>query len=165
MSYADYQPLDNNTLSTNNFKLVFSDFPKMEYFVQEFTFPSTSLTTLEQPTPFKNIPTPGNQLNYDTLSFTFSVSEDLLNYIEVYNWMVKSGTPNNYKQYENAKDIRNCTLMITSNNKNPILNIVFEGAFPVNLSGFNMSVTNTEHTPVTATAEFAFNTVSFDRHL
>lgn len=165
MSYVDYQPLDNNLLSTNNFKLVFSDFPKMEYFVQEFTFPSTTITTLEQPTPFKSVPVPGNQITYDTLTFTFSVSEDLSNYIEVYNWMIKSGTPNNYKQYENAKDIRNCTLMITSNNKNPILNIVFEGAFPINLSGFSMSVTNTEYTSVTATAEFAFNTVSFDKHL
>lgn len=162
MSYKDYQPADNNILSTNNFKVVFSDFPNMEYFVQEFSFPSTSLGILEQPTPFKGIPTPGNQLTYGTLSFTFSVSEDLTNYLEVYNWIIKSGTPSKYEEYQDAKDLRDCTLTITSNNKNPILNIKFEGVFPTELSGFDMSVTNTEYTPVTARAEFNFNTISFD---
>lgn len=165
MSYKNYQPTDNNILSTNNFKLVFSDFPNMEYFVQEFTFPSTTLNILEQPTPFKGIPTPGNQLTYDSLSFTFSVSEDLTNYLEVYDWIIKSGTPSDYREYQDAKDLRDCTLTITSNNKNPILNIKFEGVFPTFLSGFQLSVTNTDQLPVTATANFSFNTVSFDTNI
>lgn len=162
MSYKDYQPADNNILSTNNFKLVFSDFPKMEYFIQEFTFPSTTLQTLEQPSRYKSIPIPGNQLTYDALSFTFSVSEDMSNYLEVYDWLVKSGTPNTGKEYQDAKDLRDCTLMVTTNNKNPILNIKFHGAFPTFLSGFQMNTTNTEYVPVTATATFAFASISFD---
>lgn len=165
MSYKDYQPTDNNILSTNNFKLVFSDFPNMEYFVQEFTFPSTTLQILEQPSRYKSIPVPGNQLTYEQLSFTFSVSEDLSNYLEVYDWLVKSGTPSTGKEYQDAKDLRDCSLLITSNNKNPILVVKFTGAFPTYLSGFQMSTTNTEYVPVTATANFSFNTVSFDRHV
>ena len=37
MSYKDYQPADNNILSTNNFKVVFS-ISLNEHFIQEFTF-------------------------------------------------------------------------------------------------------------------------------
>ena len=165
MSYVDYQPLDNNLLSTNNFKLVFSDFPKMEYFVQEFSFPNTSLSDLSQPSPYKGIPIAGNQINYGNVEFTFTVSEDLKNYIEVYNWLVKSGTPKTGNEYQDVKDLKDCTLFITSNNKNPILKINFSGIFPISLSGFSLNVTNAEFTPVTASAEFTFNTLSFDRHV
>lgn len=165
MSYIDLQPKDNNILSSDNFHLVFSDFPKMEYFVQSFSFPSISIQLLEQPSPFKNIPVPGNQVTYETMTMTFSVSEDLSNYLEVYDWIIKSGTPVSGEQYQNVKDLRDCTLMITTNNKNPILKINFTGVFPTNLSGFDLSVTNTEQLPVTATATFTFNTISFDRHI
>lgn len=162
MSYVNYQPLDNNLLSTNNFKLVFDEFPKMEYFVQRFTFPRVNVEPSSHPSPFKSIPTPGNQISYESITFTFTISEDLSNYLEIYRWMIKTGTPNSHKEYQNVKDIKDCNLIITSNNKNPILTVKFKDVFPIALSGFELDVTNTEFTPVSATAEFVFNTLSFD---
>ena len=164
MSYIDRQPVDRNFLSKDNFTAVFSNFPNMEYFIQSFEFPGVSVPSLNQPSYLKGVDIHGTQIEYDDLSVTFAINEDFSNYREIYNWLVKTGTPQKLEEHQSPDDLDHCTLMITSNNKNTILKVRFDKIFPTGLSSFTFDTT-TDHDIVIATATFKFNSMTFDANI
>lgn len=164
MSYIDRQPIDRNFLSKDNFRAIFSNFPKMEYFIQSFEFPGVNVPPLKQPSYLKGIDVHGSLIEYDDLSITFAINEDFSNYREIYNWLSKTGTPQKLEEFESPDALDHCTLMITSNNKNTILKVRFDKIFPIALSSFTLDTTS-EHNIVTATATFKFNTLTFDQNI
>lgn len=164
MSYIDRQPIDRNFLSKDNFRAVFSNFPKMEYFIQSFEFPGVNVAPLKQPSYLKGIDVHGSLIEYDDLSITFAINEDFSNYREIYSWLVKTGTPKKLEDFQSPDDLDHCTLMITSNNKNTILKVRFDKIFPTALSSFTFDTTS-EHNIISATATFKFNTMTFDQNI
>ncbi len=164
MSYIYSQPIDRNFLSKDNFRAVFSNFPKMEYFIQSFEFPGVNVAPLKQPSYLKGIDIHGSLIEYDDLSITFAINEDFSNYREIYNWLVKTGTPQKLEEYQSPDDLDHCTLMVTSNNKNTILKVRFDKLFPTALSSFTFDTTS-EHSIISATATFKFNTMTFDQNI
>ena len=161
MSYTDRQPTDRNLLAKDNFRAVFSNFPKMEYFIQSFEFPGVNVPPLKQPSYLKGVDVHGSLIEYDDLSVTFAINENFSNYREIYDWLVKTGTPQNLKQFEKPDKLENCTLMITSNNKNTTLKVRFDKIFPIALSSVTFD-TISEHEIISATATFKFNSMTFD---
>ena len=51
------------------------------------------MTNATQVTPLRDIPKPGTKLNYEDLTMTFIVDEDLANYQEIHGWLVGLGFP------------------------------------------------------------------------
>ena len=135
-------------------------------------------------TPFKNIPTLGDKLEYENLSISFIVDEYLENYLSLHNWITGIGFPKSRSQFTTHRDITSTTpdskrstssdigdvgastpdksmysdanLMILSNKNNPIVEINFQDIFPISLGTLDYSQAATDVDNLIATAEFAY---------
>jgi len=120
-----------------------------------------------QPTPFIDLPIPGDKLSFQDFSMTFPVDEDMKNYKEIANWIIGLGFPRQYGQY---KDLENnwaglrsdIALMILDSNQNPQHTVTYRDAFPTGLSGLNFDVKASDTTIPLATATFKYAFYDFD---
>lgn len=164
----------SNYLRPNAFKFVISDLPKVAYTCQSANLPAVQLGFATQPTPFQDMPRIGDKLNYGELAIRFLISEDMSNYIEIFEWLVALGFPNNYNQYGNFTGERlnrfpfvkttsgtnealaysDATLTILDSNNIPKTNINFKDLFPTSLEALDFDVS-------AATVEYFVGIASF----
>ena len=97
------QPTKLDYASPTQFKFSIIKLPKVEYFCTAANIPSITLGTAEQPTPFKDVPIPGDKLSYDTLNISFLVDENLENYREIHGWLTGLGFPKDYLQFRSLQ--------------------------------------------------------------
>ena len=162
---------NRNFLSPIGFKFVLAKYPKVAYFAQTANIPSMNLGIQNQPTPFRSLPLEGF-MEYDPLTLSFLVDEDLENYLILHNWIRALGTPDdtmerrNYKlkmSQEFGKDNNDLyadgTLMVLNSNFNHNFDIVFEDLIPIGLNAleFNATVDGTEY----ATASVSFRYLAY----
>ena len=95
----DRIPTKLDYASPVQFRFSIIKLPKVEYFATAANIPGISLGTAEQPTPLKDIPIPGDKLNYDNLNLSFLVDENLENYREIHGWMTGLGFPKDTSQF------------------------------------------------------------------
>lgn len=93
------QPTKLDYASPTQFKFSIIKLPKVEYFCTAANVPGLSLGTAEQITPLKDIPLPGDRLQYEALSVSFLVDENLENYREIHGWLTGVGFPKDYSQF------------------------------------------------------------------
>ena len=97
------QPTKFDYAEPTKFKFTIIKLPKVEFFVTTANLPGISLGVAEQITPLKDIPLPGDRLQYDTLNVQFLVDENLENYREIHGWLTGVGFPKNYEQFQNVQ--------------------------------------------------------------
>jgi hypothetical protein len=161
------QPTDINFLNTHRFRIVLRRAPSVVYFVQECNLPAMSLGAAIQPTPFVNIPRPGDKLQYEDLSITFPVDQDMGNYREIADWMVGLGFPQEFGQYN---DLEHTTdgiyseiyLLILDSSNNVAHTAKFTGCFPTYLSQIQFRTTETDTVIPMVTATFKYQMWSLD---
>lgn len=137
--------------------------------VQEVTLPSLTGNPVAQNTPFSDLYYPGSGLEWGPLQVIILVDEYLLNYKELYRWMVGIYSPTNflegtaYGEQERAKrgmlataDIETSDAMLTilDNNRQPTIRFQFHSVFPTELGAITFTTTDTG-------ANFAKVSVSF----
>ena len=166
--------LDNrNYLSPVGFKFVITKAPKADFFSNSANIPGINLGFAEQPTYLKNIPVAGDKLTYEDFNLTFFVDENLLNYMEIHNWMKGLGFPESIQQFidlkrsdeyapeNNAKSALNeysdATLIIYNSNFNEISKVHFKDVFPISLSTIEFDATAGDINYVVATATFKYS--------
>ena len=166
--------LDNrNYLSPVGFKFVITKAPKADFFSNSANIPGINLGFAEQPTYLKNIPVAGDKLTYEDFNLTFFVDENLINYMEIHNWMKGLGFPESIQQFidlkrsdeyapeNNAKNALNeysdATLIIYNSNFNEISKVHFKDVFPVSLSTIEFDATAGDINYVVATATFKYS--------
>ena len=149
----------NNLLSPINFVFRIADAPKMEYLVQKVNIPGVTLGTADIPTPFVKLSQPGN-ISYDPLRVEFKVSEELESYLEIYNWMVTLGHPDDLGQYKNRRS--DLSVLILNSAKRPIMNVTFTNAYPINLTPIDLDVTMETLQYVTSMATFNFDRMYYN---
>ena len=176
------QPDQLDYASPTQFRFGIHQLPKVEFFTVSANLPGISAGTVTHATPFKDIPTMGEKLDYENLSISFIVDEYLENYISLHNWMIGYGFPKDREQFRTFRDVTSNTpadggtpsvdligsatpdkamysdafLQILSNKNNPILEVSFENAFPISLSALDFTQTATDVEYMVATAEFAY---------
>lgn len=161
------QPTNPNFLSPLGYKFVLSRAPNLEFFIQEVNLPGLNLGIASQPSPFVNIPQPGDRLEFEQMQVSFRVNEDLDNYLEIFNWMIALGVPENFNQYSlksrpyqstnEQKDttVSDISLTILTSAMNANIDFVMKDCFPVSLSNLTMTSIGSDVDYVTATATFA----------
>lgn len=161
------QPTNLNFLSPLGYKFVLSRAPNIEFFVQEIALPGLTLGVANQPSPFVNIPQPGDRIQFEQMQVTFIVNEDMDNYLEIFNWMVALGAPVSYDQYtlknralqstNQQKDVvvSDISVMILSSAMNGNIDFTMRDCFPISLSNLTMVSSLTDVQYITATATFA----------
>ena len=95
----DRQPTKFDYAEPTKFRFGVIKLPKVEFFCTAANIPGISLGNASQTTPLKDIPIPGDKLEYDNLNITFLVDENLENYREIHGWLTGLGFPKDTSQF------------------------------------------------------------------
>ena len=164
---------NRNFLQPQGFRFQVARAPKVTFFGNAVNIPGMTLRTTVQTTPgLKDIPLPGEILDFEDLNLRFLVDEDLQNYQEVQNWMRGLGFPESLQeiydlQNENSVLSREKTMNIYSDGTLTILDamqnenfkVKFSDLFPFSLSTiqFDATMADTEY----FTAEVSFKYLNY----
>ena len=186
------QPTKQDYADPTKFKFNIVKLPKVEYFCTAVNLPGVNIAdNYTQPTPFRDIPLPGEKLQYDRLSMTFLVDENLENYQEIHGWIRGLGFPGGYDEFKNLLDagedrfptsknsvlgdagrakfaapstgglFSDATLNILTSKNNPVTEVRFRDVFPISLSGLQYSQQNNDTDYLQATVTFDYKLYDF----
>ena len=164
-------PLDNRKfLSPTGFKFGLKRRPCVAFFCNQANIPALDLGVAEQPTYLKDIPIPGDKIQFGDLNLRFLVDEDLVNFMEIQNWIRGLGFPESLAEFNELKDqailgpmgkstedvYSDGTLQILSSNLVPKFQVVFSDLFPYSLSTVTFDATDTDIEYFTADVAFKY---------
>jgi hypothetical protein len=164
-------PLDNrNFLSPTGFKFGLKRSPGVAFFCNQANIPSLDLGVAEQPSYLKDIPVPGDKMQFGDLNLRFLVDEDLVNFMEIQNWMRGLGFPESLAEFQELREesilgvmgkstediYSDGTLQILSSNLVPKFQVVFNDLFPYSLSTVTFDATDTDIEYFTADVSFKY---------
>ena len=162
---------NRNFLAPVGFQFNLKRSPKVAFFCNEANIPDLTLGVAVQPNYLRDIPTPGDKIEFGDLSLRFLVDEDLSNYMEIQNWIRGLGYPEEVQEFRDlqkdglakgtyARDRQNIysdgTLQILSSNLVPKFNVNFRDLFPTSLTTLTFDATDTDIQYFTANAEFKY---------
>ena len=164
-------PIDNrNFLSPTGFKFGLKRSPGVAFFCNQANIPALDLGVAEQPSYLKDIPLPGDKMQFGDLNLRFLVDEDLVNFMEIQNWMRGLGFPESLAEFNDLKNeailgpmgkstedvYSDGTLQILSSNLIPKFQVVFNDLFPYSLSTVTFDATDTDIEYFTADVGFKY---------
>ena len=164
-------PISNrNFLSPTGFKFGLKRSPGVAFFCNQANIPSLDLGIAVQPSYLKDIDRPGDKITFGDLNLRFLVDEDLVNYMEIQNWIRGLGFPESLDQFQELKDenilgpmgkanddiYSDGTLQILSSNLIPKFQVIFRDLFPSNLSTVTFDATDTDIEYFTADVGFKY---------
>ena len=148
---------NKNFLSPIGFSFkIDANFANTEYFCTQVQLPGISLSAIEQPYKGVNLGLTGDRMTFDQLTITFNVTEDLENYIEIYNWM------HNVIQNKGETYKFDARLMILSSHNNVAKEIKFMDIFPTNLSSIDFNAQQSDIEYVQAQCTFKYTYFEFE---
>lgn len=165
MTAVDNTPSNRNFLSPSNFTFRIKKAPTVNFFVQKVNLPEIHVPNLDIKNEHVTAPYPGEHLLYGDLKLEFMVDEDLINYLEIHNWIIAYGKPQSYQQYKDISVIQPFTgegiisdisLIITNSVHYANYEIVYTDAFPVRLSGIQFRTDQKDMQYLTAEATFKY---------
>lgn len=180
-------PISNrNFLSPVGFNFILMKAREVDFFCQSATIPEISMNSATQATRLRNIPVPGDELNYGNLRLRFLVDEEMYNYLAVHTWMRKLGFPVNSEEYdfetqdslyqkrkfapdmvENFRlkeggsldfnfETSDAALQVLSSNYNTVRTVKFYDLFPVSLSTLEFKADDPDIQYMTAEVTFKY---------
>lgn len=171
-----------NYLRPNAFRFTIKDLPHVAYTCQSANLPSLNLGFAIQQTPFLDVPRIGDKLNYAEFTIRFLISEDMVNYTELLEWLVALGFPDNYNQYKSFVGERlnrfpfmktnqgttepaaysDGTLTILDSSNNPSNNIIFKDLFPISVEALDFDITSSAVEFFIGIATFKYRTFEIE---
>jgi hypothetical protein len=166
---------NRNYLSPIGFRFSLSKYPKVAFFCNKANIPGITLGVAIQPNPFKEIPIPGDKLEYEDLSLEFLVDENMENYLAIYEWLTGLGYPENIDQYNrlidndesikkgNFKIYSDATLEILNSNYRPVVKITYKDLFPTSLNTLGFDATQSDYTYFTGMVNFKYTIFNIEQ--
>lgn len=156
-----------NYLSPAGFDLSIDLLPNVEFFTQAITIPDISGTPPGLGSPLRQMYNLPDTLLYGDMTIDFVVDENMQNYIEVLNWLEAIGAPKSSDQYKNWKETvgkftADISIIVQNSKKNPNLKFTFYDAFPVSISGLELTVTSGEVGPVTCSVGIRYESFEIE---
>jgi hypothetical protein len=152
MNTTSQVTINKNPLAVSDgFKMVFKRAPNVSYFCQNFAMPSVTANEVIIGRPKFDAHVPGDKLQFDPLTVTMLVAENMENYVEIFNWMMNN--PNN--------EVDDITLYILSSKNNVNRTIVFKNAFPTNIGSINFNVQDSDITYAQVDVTFRYDYFTF----
>ena len=165
-------PLDNrNFLAPTGFKFSLKRSPGVAFFCNQANIPSLDLGIATQPSYLKDIDVPGDKIQFGDLTLRFLVDEDLVNYMEIQNWIRGLGYPETLQEFDKLEKeavlpsnygrvgdniYSDGTLQILSSNLVAKFNVNFKDMFPYSLSTITFDATDTDIEYFTADVSFKY---------
>lgn len=175
-------PVVYNYLRPNAFRFVIRDLPHVAYTCQSANLPALQLGFATQPTPFLDIPKIGDKLDFGDFTIRFLISEDMVNYIQLYEWLIALGFPYDFQQYgkfvgerlnrfpffkgrsgqTEALGYSDGTLTILDSNNVPKTNIIMKDLFPVSVEALDFDITSSAVEYFVGIAAFKYKTFEIE---
>ena len=154
--------------------MIISRAPKIAFFGNAVNIPELLLGTTIQPTQaLKNLPQPGEIIEFGDLTLQFMVDENLENYLECQNWIRGIGFPETIDQIYNFQNesegisrpdlndglniYSDGTLIVYDSLMNPNFKVTFENMFPYSLSTIQFDATLPDTQYFTAEVSFKYD--------
>jgi len=160
-------PQELNYLNTVNFETNFERLPNTSFTCSEVTIPSLAIGMTTLQSLFSDIPIEGDKINFEQLSISFLIAEDFSNYLEIYNWLIQIGFPENFEQFSLKESLAlsagtntlrsDMSVIINTNKSNPNFDITFKDAFPVSLGSITFGSNVSTLEPISVAATFAYS--------
>ncbi len=169
MSFKDQVPCNTDLLQSAKFILIFPRLPFTQFFCQAANVPGIATTPTSQPTPFSNLPIPGDKLQYEPLDIEFLLDEELLSWIQVHDWMRGIAFPKEFAEYSKLKDqsrysqqvdhpqYADAELISLSALGEHKVKFKFLDLFPISLGGISYDIRVGSEKIMTSTATFKFS--------
>ncbi len=155
-----------NTLGINYFHFEMERIPTVIYNCTDVNLPNLSMAAVDQPTTL-GIPVkrPIGKYNFEDLTLTFMVDENLNNWLEIYRWMRALGNidddcTNNSLSFNSWTTT--ASLYLTKGTYKDNKKVIFHEIFPIGLSGLKFSSSASAATPQYASARFSYTYYRFD---
>jgi len=167
-------PATLNYLRPASFRFQITALPRITFTCQKANIPTVTIGTATQVTPAIDIPVFGDKLEFGDLVITFMVAEDMSNYKEIYNWIIKTAGSqiSKYTDEEFARNLgrfpitastaedqamySDATMHIVDGSNNIVAKINYLDVVPVSVQTLDFDITNTSQEPLLATATFRY---------
>ena len=166
-------PIQNrNFLQPQGFRFSIARAPKVSFFGNAVNIPGMTLRTTIQPTAgLRDIPVPGEIIDFEDLTLNFLVDEELQNYIEIQNWIRGIGFPESLEEIYEFQDEKvgtvrdnsgtmnlfsDGTLTILDAMQNENFKVKFQDMFPFSLSTIQFDATMQDTEYFTAQVSFKY---------
>ena len=145
--------------------------PKVSFFGNQINIPQMTLGVAQQPTYLRDIPLPGDKIQFEDLTLRFLVDENLDNYMEIFRWIRALGFPESLeeiyawqqkdysvKQPDKSQEsfYSDATLEILTSSQNPNFKIKFQDCWPTTLSTLEFDATAEDVNYFTADVSFKY---------
>lgn len=160
---------NTNFLHPTKFTFVIPDLPFAQYFCQVVNLPGVSTNPVTVENPFSKTFRHGDKMQFDELSITVLMDEDLRVWEETFNWIVSYSFPHAFEEYKRRPSAQtgqiyyDGVLTFNTNSNNPNLQIRFKNLHPISISGIEMDTRNSKETVPVATIVFRYDTFKFER--
>ena len=162
---------NRNFLSPTGFRFSLRRSPKVAFFCNQANIPAMNLGIAIQSNYLRDIPVPGDKIEFGDLTLRFLVDEDLKNYMEIQNWIRGLGYPDSLAEFDRLdkegeifgryagdqdKIYSDGTLSVLTNSLVPQFQIFFKDLFPYDLSTLSFDATQTDQEYFTADVSFKY---------
>lgn len=162
-------PDTTNYLKENAFSFQIAYLPNTVFHLQSANLPAISASPISVATPLSPLSIPANTLEYEQLILTFRVDENLANYREIHEWMIKLHSAKSTDDFATiAADpdlsttfgggVTDGTLSIRTNKQNANVRVIFKDIFPVALTGIQFTSATDAATELVSSVTMAYNT-------
>ena len=163
---------NRNFLSPTGFKFNLKRSPGVAYFCNTANIPDLNFGVANQPTYLRDIPTPGDKIDFGDLNLRFLVDEDLKNYMSIQHWIRGLGYPEDMQEFRDLESeatmpanfgqegdniYSDGTLQILNSSLVPNFQVVFKDLFPYSLTTLSFDATDTDIEYFTADVSFKYS--------
>ena len=166
-------PIKNrNFLAPTGFKFTLDRAKSVSFFCNQANIPDISLGVAEQPTWLKDLPVPGDKMQFGDLNLRFLVDEDLKNYMSIQHWIRGLGYPEDMQEFRDLESearmpanfgqdgdniYSDGTLQILNSSLVPNYQVVFKDMFPYSLTTLSFDATDTDIEYFSADVSFKYS--------
>jgi hypothetical protein len=157
-----------NYFSPLEFQVTIDRLPSVQFFIQQSSIPAISSAPVKVPSRLNAIYQQGDEVDFSNLELTFILDEKLLNYTEIFDWIIGSNFPNTHKQFNELNDssfglYSDISILIMNSKKNPHIRLTYKDCFPISLSDVSLNTTESDVVYPQATAIFQYDTFAIER--
>lgn len=157
-----------NYFSPLEFVVSIKRLPNVQFFTQRSVIPSVNVSPVIQPTRFNQVYRTADEVNYGNLDLTFTVDEDMKNYLEIFRWIILSSFPENHGQFSSIRDgddgglFSDISIVVMNSKKNSNIEITYKNCMPIALSDVVLDTTQQDVIYPEATASFQYDYFHID---
>lgn len=162
-------PNTTNYLKENAFSFQIAYLPNMTFHLQSANLPAITANPISVATPLSPMSIPSNTLEYEQLQISFRVDENLANYREIHEWMIKLHSAKDTDDFVSLQSesklsdsfgggVSDGTLSIRTNKQNPNIRVIFKDLFPISLSGIQFTSASDSAGELVSQCSFAYTT-------